>query len=164
MSGRMLLIAVSAALTASAAVGDNATSPDRRAAYDAAVASDDDLIQGTWYVTAVEVGGKYIIQGAAFDQFKAFAPTFRGHAVSSRGGPTDKGVFVLHPGDKPTAMHLIQVADDGQVGTTLKVLFDVKSEVLRLCVGRDPTYEPARFHSKDGQTIIILKRSKWSFS
>lgn len=121
---------------------------------------DDELIQGAWEVTAVEVGGNLLKEVGG--KPVGFTITFDGaqYSIKHKRGDTDAGTFKLHPDKKPKQIDVTPEGGDKPGlgiyeldGNTLKVLLDESPEQPR----------PEKFATdpkREQLMLITLKRVK----
>jgi uncharacterized protein (TIGR03067 family) len=120
--------------------------------------TDTDKIQGTWKLVRLEEDGNLnpgeIVNGSEL-VFKGDALTF----VDDKPGGT-KFTYKLDPSTKPAGLDITH-ADGKKKGETLKGIYSLEGDSLKICFGK-PDQRPKDFTAKamSGQWILMLKREK----
>jgi uncharacterized protein (TIGR03067 family) len=117
--------------------------------------SDRDKLQGTWVITAAEIGGK-IIQSPARSTF-----TFDKDKVvmKDEGSPDKKGTIKLDTGKSPKQMDL--TSSDPKDKEVMQGIYELQGDTLKIAYSaKGPKgIRPASFDSKDA-AIMHLEREK----
>ena len=115
-----------------------------------------DPLAGVWSVVATTNGGKND------SQLKDFAATFADGTLTfrSKEGNEHTGTYTLDVSKVPPTLDFIP-ADGPHQGKTLKGIFAIENDELRLCLGKEGEERPAAFRSEAGdQTVLlVLKRA-----
>jgi squalene-hopene/tetraprenyl-beta-curcumene cyclase len=120
------------------------------------VARQADPLAGAWVVVSTTNGGREDVQ------LKDFTATFAAGKLrfTSKDGKEDGGTYTLDTGKKPAAIDFVP-ADGPHKGKTLKGIFAVEKEELKLCLGKEGEDRPAAFRSQAGEAtvLLVLKRA-----
>jgi uncharacterized protein (TIGR03067 family) len=130
------------------------------AAKEEAVAKDLRTFKGTWRLSYKEVDGKRFIA----EEIKDILATVDGSGkVSVRRG--DKviggGTVKFDPTKQPKTIDITFTVGDRK-GTTAPGIYEIGSDVFRVCISRAGDERPADFSAKagSGRTLIVYKREK----
>jgi RNA polymerase sigma factor (sigma-70 family) len=110
---------------------------------------DKDMIQGTWNLVSLELGGKQ----APEEQVKAADASlaFDGEKVTLAGkGQKKEGIFRLDPDKSPKEIDL--VFDD----ETIKAVYLLEGNALKVSRSQDPGARPAGLATKEGDTTALM--------
>jgi RNA polymerase sigma factor (sigma-70 family) len=120
--------------------------------------SDRDRLQGTWAVTAATLDGTS--DGREIDQIKqGLELVFKGDKVTIK---VEAG-FTLDPTKSPKQIDLSpSLGDPNQKDPTIRGIYELSGDDLRLCIGAPDAERPAAFASAKGSRIMLLalKRAK----
>lgn len=126
---------------------------------------DQELLQGTWVMTAKEFMGKK----ASEDEIKKLGThvVFKGDAVtvsSLDAGErvvVSEGRFKLDPGTKPKAMDLA-ITSGPSKGKTGLAIYEVDGDTLKVCYSLDEEKRPTRFAGPPDNEwlLLVYKREK----
>jgi uncharacterized protein (TIGR03067 family) len=116
-------------------------------------------LKGTWTITSVVRNENPLPE----DKLKDLKFVFQGENFVQKAGDKTlaKGTFRLDPGKKPPTIDLM-MNEGEEKGKTIKGIYELKDDVLRIC-GAGPGHErPTEFAAKDGSghTLITFKRAK----
>jgi uncharacterized protein (TIGR03067 family) len=154
---RMFSLAVSAAvLAAPLAVADN-PNPDAPTAGATFRLTDEQRIEGTWVLEAVEQDGKVRTDGDWYDSFRGTKWTYKGGLMWTDENPDGKIRIILGPDKRPATYTLIY---NPREGTSEKSLYEFRGETLRVCVWPSRDAYPPVFDSMNGRIILIKVRDK----
>jgi len=120
-------------------------------------AQDTDPLAGTWVVISTTNGGKDDSQLKEHTaKFAAGKLTFK-----SKDGKVQAATYTLGAKKNPPTIDLVP-ADGPHKGKTLKAIYSLSTNELKLCVGKEGEDRPTTFSSKAGeQTVLItLKRDE----
>jgi uncharacterized protein (TIGR03067 family) len=110
---------------------------------------DGQRLQGTWDIVSEEARGKVM-------KPEPLAVTFEGDLVTSTAIPNEKSIFWVDPHNKLPTLTLVQKGDKE---ITAVFLYQLKKDVLRVCVSDDDgSSPPLAFDSKDGRRILSFRR------
>jgi uncharacterized protein (TIGR03067 family) len=121
--------------------------------------ADKDRLQGIWRIERVVEGGeqqKNVAADLAIDGDKL------GCRFMLAGLPrATVFTFVLDPRRTPKCIDLIH-ADGDDIGKTLRGIYQLDRDSLKLCIGDPGGERPLEFKSQPGskRTLFILKREK----
>ncbi len=137
---------------AAAAPKDDAPKDKPRADADAA------KIQGTWVAIWVETGGK----PAPSDTIKNLSLLITADKIAfNPGGENRQSTYKLDPTKTPKMIEL--TPQDGPTkGKTLRGLYELDGDRLKLCVQNGEGEEPKEFATKPGTSVrlLVLRRKK----
>lgn len=123
----------------------------------AAVAADDkpkgdakkDLepFQGTWQVVSLETDGKAVPE----EHTKGLTLVVTGNerVLKQDGEVKSKAMFKVDPAKKPKAID-IEVSDGPLAGRTIRGIYEVKDDTLRVCLAIGDDERPDGFSAKEG--------------
>ena len=127
------------------------------AAADDDTKTDQDKLQGPWKLTALESDGKK----ASDDAVKAMRMTVKGDRLYLKeDNKEEEGTFKIDPTKSPKTMDLtIKV---GEKMDTVRLIYELKGDDLKLCGGKLGKDRPAEFATKTGSGLhlLIFKREK----
>jgi uncharacterized protein (TIGR03067 family) len=126
------------------------------------VGADDvkksDPLTGTWVVISVTHGGN--------DQpnCKESTVSFADGKITIKeknGGLEHVGTYTLDSSKKPATIDLVP-GDGSEAGMTLKGLFAVEKDELKLCLAQASKDRPTALSSKAGEetTLVVLKKAE----
>jgi uncharacterized protein (TIGR03067 family) len=125
------------------------------------VAADDkkddikDKLKGTWEVVSMEVGGKK----APDEAFKGQTLTFEADKVISKGkDKPDPATYTIDATKKPAELDIVPT-EGPQKGKTVKMIFQLDGDTLKIAGKMEPTERPKGFDDKD-VVVMTLKRQK----
>ena len=113
-------------------------------------------LAGEWEVVSGKVDGKDEDLDGAKVIFKDNKMTFKGK------NDEHEAAFKLDSTKKPKQADFVP-SDGDQAGQTLKGIYSLEKDELKLCIGLDPSQErPTDFTSEDGskRILVVLKRQK----
>jgi uncharacterized protein (TIGR03067 family) len=117
--------------------------------------SDAKKLEGTWKIVSAKLAGQ------AADDVAGDQLIFKGGKLTYKAKDGDHvSTFKLTPAAKPAQIDL--VPEDGDTaGKTLKGIYALEKDGLKLCINLDPNGDrPAKFVSADGSRVVLatLKR------
>jgi len=119
-------------------------------------AQNNDSLVGTWIVVSTTNGGK------DDSQLKHHTATFAGGKVTfkSKDGKVHAATYTLDASMKPATVDLVP-NDGAHQGKTLKAIYAVEQNELKLCIGKEGEDRPIAFSSKAGEqsVLLMLKRA-----
>jgi uncharacterized protein (TIGR03067 family) len=114
-----------------------------------------DKLKGTWTIVSMEVGGKKAPEELIKGQTITFDADKMTHKEKDR---TDPATYKIDAAQKPG--HLDMTPTEGpDKGKTVKMIFEIDGETLRIAGKMKPEERPASFDDKDAM-VITLKREK----
>jgi RNA polymerase sigma factor (sigma-70 family) len=120
---------------------------------------DKDAIQGTWQVTAVEMGGKDVF---GTDEFKKLATskwTFTADKITSPDdGPLDKpSPYKIDPSKKPKELDIGNAGEpEHEKGKGMLAIYSLEGDVLKICVGLGTPDRPTELATREGGKTILI--------
>jgi uncharacterized protein (TIGR03067 family) len=119
-----------------------------------AIKKERKRLQGTWVVQSFHQDGK------ANDEIKGTELTFAGDEVTLRMKKDNeqkekKMKYKIDPTQKPKTIDI-----DAEKGT-MRAIYELKGDTLRVCHKRNESERPTEFSDKDG-VLVTLKRKKAS--
>jgi uncharacterized protein (TIGR03067 family) len=119
---------------------------------------DEDVIQGTWLPVSGEKEGKQAPEDELKEVKVTFAPD--GKLKVNAKGKDMEGTYKLDPSKKPR--HIDLTVDEGGKELSLKGIYELKKDSLKVCVAEPGGERPTEFATKEGvQTMLIMfKREK----
>lgn len=126
-------------------------------AADEPAKTDADKLQGLWKVVSVESDGKKLSE----DVVKYIRMTVKGDKiVMKEDNKEEEATYKLDPAQKPKTMDLTFKAGDKT--ETVKLIYDLNGDDLKLCGGKAGKDRPKEFASKGGSglNLIVFKREK----
>lgn len=127
-------------------------------AADDKVAEEDKKFEGTWVVTAMEVGGNK----AADEFFDKMTFTFKGKNYEQKDGDklVEAGKQDLDPSKTPKQMDITVTAGDTK-GKKQLAIYEIDGEKLKICAAdHDDPVRPAKFETKEGSRSMIFELKK----
>jgi cyanophycinase len=124
---------------------------ERRASTPTDAARKSDPLAGTWVVVATMNGGKD--DAELKDHTATFADgkvTFR-----SKAGKEHTATYTLGASKAPATIDLVP-ADGPHKGKTLKAIYAIEKNELKLCIGKEGEDRPTAFSSKAGEETVLL--------
>jgi uncharacterized protein (TIGR03067 family) len=124
----------------------------------ASVPPDQGSLQGLWKLTAVESNG--IMQSGEGIQIYKFAFVGNQYLSALPTGP-NSGNYRLDNVRDPKTLDLAIRDGPGQ-GVTQQAIFELKGDLLWVCIGKSPSERPRDFTGRqgNGQTVFTLERLK----
>jgi squalene-hopene/tetraprenyl-beta-curcumene cyclase len=118
-------------------------------------AQEPNPLAGTWVVVSTTNEGK------DDSQLKDFTASFAGGKVRfrSKDGKEHTGTYVLENSKKPATIDFVP-ADGPHQGKTLKGIFAVGKQDLKLCLGKEGQERPTAFSSKPTEATVLLVLKK----
>jgi uncharacterized protein (TIGR03067 family) len=108
-------------------------------------------LQGVWLLDKLEVSGKEEAKAAGAKL------TFEGEKLTILGGLKDREevTFKINPTSKPRKMDITN-----DQGRTVRAIYDLDGDLLRICFQRDGNARPKEFTSegKVATSLLTLKR------
>jgi uncharacterized protein (TIGR03067 family) len=127
-----------------------------------AVKKEQEKLQGTWQVVAVEMGGEQLPEEAV----KEVSLVIKGEKMTAKGDFPDKDryatvLFKIDPAAKPKQIDLTLAGSEDK-GTKLKGIYQLDGDRWKLCVKLAGTERPTKFETKDDaeQILVTFKRDK----
>jgi RNA polymerase sigma factor (sigma-70 family) len=123
---------------------------------------DKELLQGTWHIVEVEVGGKHQAKETSKDQILVF--TGDKLAIKYDDGSSQEMMYRIDPTQKPKAIDLAPI-DGPNKGYTFKGIYEIDGDRLKLYYSRNvapDAQRPARFvpeFEDRGMRSFVLKRA-----
>ncbi|HQR05848.1 MAG TPA: TIGR03067 domain-containing protein [Gemmatales bacterium] len=129
-------------------------------ALDDKAAEEDKKFEGTWVVTAMEVGGQKVPE----EGFKEMTFTFTGKKYVQKVGDqvVEAGTQDLNPSKTPKHMD-INVTEGETKGQKQLAIYEIDGDKAKICAANHgDTERPAKFETKEGSKNMIfeLKRKK----
>lgn len=129
-------------------------------AMDDKVAEEDKKFEGTWIVTAMEVGGQKVPE----EGFKEMTFTFKGKNYEQKVGEmlVEAGKQDLDPSKTPKLMD-ITVSEGEAKGEKQLAIYEIDGDKAKICAAIHGDKErPSKFETKEGSKNMIfeLKRKK----
>ena len=129
-------------------------------AMDDKVAEEDKKFEGTWIVTAMEVGGQKVPE----EGFKEMTFTFKGKNYEQKVGDmlVEAGKQDLDPSKTPKLMD-ITVSEGEAKGEKQLAIYEIDGDKAKICAAIHGDKErPSKFETKEGSKNMIfeLKRKK----
>jgi uncharacterized protein (TIGR03067 family) len=124
----------------------------------AAAGGEAKTIEGAWVPVAGELGGKPLPE----EFLKSIRLVVTGDNYSVKvGEQTDKGTFKLHPTESPQGMDIIGT-DGPNKGKTIKAIYELSDDSLKVCYALEGEKRPAEFKSTAENKFFLLtyKRQK----
>lgn len=111
----------------------------------------NDPLAGVWVVAATRNGGKEDAQ------LKDNTATFVDGKVTfkSKDGKEHAATYTLGVNKSPTTIDLVP-ADGPHKGKTLKAIYVIEKNELKLCIGKEGEDRPSTFRSKAGEERVLL--------
>ncbi len=126
----------------------------RRALREWAVRNDLKHLQGTWKAVRFEVDGQPV-DAADLESIRL---VIRGaDATFTRAGVRHEGRLALDPIAMPRAIDIVRTSGP-DLGTTLRGIYKIDGDRLRVCLGRDGRARPADFDSRPGTVLKEWRR------
>jgi len=121
------------------------------AAADDDVPTDQDRLQGVWKLIALESDGKK----APDEVVKAMRLTVKGDKLYLREeNKEEEAPFKLDPSKTPRTMDLtVRVGDKTD---TVRLIYELKGDELKLCGGRVGKDRPSEFATRPGSGLHLL--------
>jgi uncharacterized protein (TIGR03067 family) len=121
-------------------------------------AKDPKTLQGKWLIVAATHGG----MEAPKEALGKAAVTFEGDVMTMTEDEKKKTAKVKIDTTKTPAHIDIVPQEGGEKGKTIKGIYEVKGDTLRLCFGRPDEDRPTAFASKEGDrtALVEFKRDK----
>jgi RNA polymerase sigma factor (sigma-70 family) len=123
---------------------------------------DNELLQGTWHIVEVEVGGKHQAKETSKDQILVF--TGDKLAIKYDDGSSQEMMYRIDPKQKPKGIDLAPIAGPDK-GYTFKGIYEIDGDRLKLYYSRNvapDAQRPARFvpeFEDRGMRSFVLKRA-----
>jgi RNA polymerase sigma factor (sigma-70 family) len=123
---------------------------------------DKELLQGTWHIVEVEVGGKHQAKERSKDQILVF--TGDKLAIKYDDGSSQEMMLQIDPKQKPRAIDLAPISEPDK-GYTFKGIYELDGDRLKLYYSRNVApgaARPARFNPEfedRGMRSFVLKRA-----
>jgi RNA polymerase sigma factor (sigma-70 family) len=120
---------------------------------------DKGAIQGTWQVTAVEMGGKDV---SGTDEFKDLATakwTFAADKITFKSGKPDMSVnYKIDPSKKPKELDVTPTdGPENERNKQMPAVYSLEGDVLKICVGSpDAPARPKEVASKEGEKNLLI--------
>jgi len=121
------------------------------------VKTDADKLQGVWKTTSVEVDGKKMPD----DGVKNIRLTVKGDKmIFKEENKEEEATFKLDATQKPRALDW--TIKNGDKVETIRLIYELRGDDLKLCGGKAGKDRPKEFASKAGSglNLIVLKREK----
>ncbi len=122
-------------------------------------ASDNDLLQGAWYMISEESDGK----PTPMDQINTLNPRliFQGerYGFKSAGKTVEQGTFTVDSSQSPRTITLKPKGSFTE-GATKEGIYDLQEDVLTICVGEISKERPGAFKTQlnSGNSLQKYKR------
>ena len=122
------------------------------AGQDKGGAGDKDKLQGTWVFASAQKGGKDMPQ----EMLNSVKFVFAGDKLTMMGKDMKMDwTFTIDPAKKPKEMDV--KFPDGKTGMGI---YDLEGDTLKIAHGEIGDPRPKEFVSKEGITVMVLKREK----
>jgi uncharacterized protein (TIGR03067 family) len=119
---------------------------------------DEDLIKGTWSIKSAAKEG----QKESEDKLKELKITFAAGGKLNVMGPgkDSEGTYKLDASRKPKQIDV--TIDDGGKELTLKGIYELKKDSLKICLAHPPDERPTEFATQAGvkTMLIVFRREK----
>jgi cyanophycinase len=124
---------------------------DGRAPTPTDAARKNDPLAGAWVVVAARNGGKDDAQ------LKDHTATFADGKLSlkSKDGKEHTATYTLGASKAPAAIDLVP-ADGPHKGKTLKAIYVIEKNELKLCIGKEGEGRPTAFSSEAGEETVLM--------
>jgi len=125
------------------------------------IAADDkkddvkDKLKGTWTVVSMEVGGKKAPDEVVKGQTLTFEADKVTHKEKDKAEPA---TYKLDASKKPAELDVMPT-EGPEKGKTMKMIFQLDGDTLKLAVKMNPEERPKSFDDKDAM-VMTLKRDK----
>jgi uncharacterized protein (TIGR03067 family) len=127
-------------------------------ALDDKVAEEDKKFEGTWIVTAMEVGGQKVPE----EGFKEMTFTFKGKKYEQKVGDqlVEAGTQDLNPSKTPKHMD-INVTEGETKGQKQLAIYEIDGDKAKICAANHgDTNRPEKFETKEGSKNMIFELKK----
>jgi len=117
-----------------------------------------DSIEGVWLASSMEMGGMKMPD----EQTKDIKLTFTADKVTLNDGRGDQpGSYKLDASKKPATIDITRL-EGPEKGTTMKGIYELKGDTLKMAMQHGEGDRPVKFESKPDTTIllIVLKKKK----
>jgi len=121
-------------------------------------AKDDDAMQGTWLLSAAELGGNKFPDDAR----KSIKLVLKeGKYTVTAGKNTDQGTCKVDPKAKPKALDITGTEGPNK-GKTILAIYELDGDTLRVCYDLSGKSRPTEFKTKEGTQLFLAtyKREK----
>jgi uncharacterized protein (TIGR03067 family) len=122
--------------------------------------TDKERIQGTWVFASLEMNGAVVTEGNHYIKAKDMKWSFAGDCFhNSAVGDDVEATFNVYPDKSPGSLDIHMKANPRTM--TLRMLYELKGDVLRLCYDLVPdAARPEEVAARDSYVILTLKRAK----
>ena len=118
----------------------------------AAQPAKKDSLEGVWMASSMEMGGQKLPD----EQTKNIQLTFTADKATLNDGRGDKPAsYKLDATKKPATIDITRLDDSGK-GTTLKGIYEIKGDTLKIAMLDGEGERPTTFESKPGTMIILI--------
>ena len=127
------------------------------AAADESSKTDLESLRGTWSIARAIHDGRL----SAPEKTKSVKLSFAGDKLTVQGEKGMESVFKLEPSKKPREIDVTPGSGPDK-GMTLKGIYDLNGDELKLCIAKPGRDRPTEFASKENTGVILveLKRDK----
>jgi uncharacterized protein (TIGR03067 family) len=114
-------------------------------------------LEGTWKVVKEELNGSDL----PLSEDKPTLLILKGDRFTLKIGDTVEaaGTGVVDATKKPRTVDLT-LSEGSEKGQTMKAIYELKGDELRVCIAPPGKERPTEFSSKDGCMLLVTKRAK----
>jgi uncharacterized protein (TIGR03067 family) len=122
-----------------------------------AVKKERQKMEGTWEVVSIEIDGNKL----PMEEGKKSCVVLKGDKYTVKEGDNviDEGTGTIDPTTKPKSLDAVPGKGDNK-GKTMPGIYELKGDEMRVCFARPGNARPTEFSSKNGQILLVYKRSK----